>query len=145
MADTVLNQEGTTALFAGDRKVITHYNNVSDSTGATTKILDVSDYTNAAGSTAATASLNKIWYSVSVTAKVDALRVAWDADTDAVFLTLEGDGFFDYVSSPQITVIPQNGKIIFTKVEPFGRYLFDVLDDDNNSNNNAVPSLEKYS
>ena len=98
MADTVLNQEGTTALFAGDRKVITHYNNVSDSTGATTKILDVSDYTNAAGSTAATASLNKIWYSVSVTAKVDALRVAWDADTAAVFLTLEGDGFFDYSS-----------------------------------------------
>ena len=98
MADVVLNQEGTTASFAGDRKVITHYNNVSDSTGATTKILDVSDYTNAAGSTAATASLNKIWYSVSVTAKVDALRVAWDADTDAVFLTLEGDGFFDYSS-----------------------------------------------
>lgn len=47
-----------------------------------------------------------------------------------------GDGFFDYVSNPQITIIPQNGKIIFTKVEPFGRYLFDVLDDDNNPNNN---------
>ena len=98
MADTVLNQEGTTSLFAGERKVITHYNNVSDSTGATTTILDVSDYSNDAGDTAATASLNKIWYSVSVTAKVDALRVAWDADTDAVFLTLEGDGFFDYSS-----------------------------------------------
>ena len=111
MADTVLNQEGTTALFAGDRKVITHYNNVSDSTGATTKILDVSDYTNAAGSTAATASLNKIWYSVSVTAKVDALRVAWDADTDAVFLTLEGDGFFDYSS---IGGIPNNQATNYT-------------------------------
>ena len=98
MADTVLNQEGTTALYSGDRKVITHYNNVSDSSGATTKILDVSDYTNAAGSTAATASLNKIWYSVSVTAKVDALRLVWDADTDATFLTLEGDGFLDYSS-----------------------------------------------
>ena len=61
------------------------------------KILDVSDYTNAAGSTAATASLNKIWYSVSVTAKVDALRMSWDnSGTDPVFLTLEGDGFFDY-------------------------------------------------
>ncbi|MEW4923560.1 cell surface protein SprA [Algibacter sp. 2305UL17-15] len=45
-----------------------------------------------------------------------------------------GDGFFDFV--PGITVQPQNGKIIFTKVEPFGRYLFDVLDDDNNPNNN---------
>ena len=28
-----------------------------------------------------------------------------------------------------ITIIAQNGKIIFTKVEPFGSYLFDVLDD----------------
>ncbi|MDX1332572.1 MAG: cell surface protein SprA, partial [Robiginitalea sp.] len=36
-----------------------------------------------------------------------------------------GDGFFDYV--PGITVNPQNGLIIFTKVEPFGEYLFDVL------------------
>lgn len=47
-----------------------------------------------------------------------------------------GDGFFDYVTNPQITIIPQNGKIIFTKVEPFGRYLFDVLDNDNNPSNN---------
>ncbi len=38
-----------------------------------------------------------------------------------------GDGFFDFV--PGITVIPQNGKLVFTKVEPFGRYLFDVLAD----------------
>jgi cell surface protein SprA len=36
-----------------------------------------------------------------------------------------GDGFFDYV--PGITVIPQNGKIIFTKVEPFGSYLIEKL------------------
>ncbi|WP_353776835.1 cell surface protein SprA [Winogradskyella sp. 3972H.M.0a.05] len=36
-----------------------------------------------------------------------------------------GDGFFDYVEGQ--TVISQNGKIIFTKVEPFGEYLFDVL------------------
>src|SRR5690606_16527410 len=36
-----------------------------------------------------------------------------------------GDGFFDFV--PGITVIPQNGKIIFTKAEPFGKYLFDKL------------------
>ncbi len=39
-----------------------------------------------------------------------------------------GDGFFDFV--PGQTVLVQNGKIIFTKVEPFGRYLFDLLDDD---------------
>jgi cell surface protein SprA len=36
-----------------------------------------------------------------------------------------GDGFFDYV--PGITVNPQNGLIIFTKVEPFGEFLFDLL------------------
>ncbi|NNK39248.1 MAG: cell surface protein SprA, partial [Winogradskyella sp.] len=62
-----------------------------------------------------------------------------------------GDGFFDYV--PGITVITQNGKIIFTKAEPFGRYLFDVLDDDGNPNNNeneyeqdiyTNPNQEKY-
>ena len=62
-----------------------------------------------------------------------------------------GDGFFDYV--PGLTVLTQNGKIIFTKAEPFGRYLFDILDDDGNPNNNATeyeqetytnPNHEKY-
>ncbi len=58
-----------------------------------------------------------------------------------------GDGFFDYVAG--ITVLPQNGKIIFTKVEPFGKYLFDVLDDPNSPGNyeNDVyvnPNQEKY-
>ena len=38
---------------------------------------------------------------------------------------LEGDGFFDYV--PGLTVDPQNGRIIFTSVEPFGEYLFNQL------------------
>ncbi|WP_262420247.1 cell surface protein SprA [Flagellimonas meishanensis] len=36
-----------------------------------------------------------------------------------------GDGFFDYV--PGITVDPQSGRIIFTKVEPFGEFLFGQL------------------
>ncbi|MEO0507903.1 MAG: cell surface protein SprA [Bacteroidota bacterium] len=36
-----------------------------------------------------------------------------------------GDGFFDYV--PGITVDTQAGRIIFTKVEPFGSFLFDEL------------------
>ena len=36
-----------------------------------------------------------------------------------------GDGFFDFV--PGLTVIPQNGKIVFTSSEPFGTYLFDKL------------------
>lgn len=37
----------------------------------------------------------------------------------------EGDGFFDYI--PGITVDSQGGNIIFTKVEPFGEYLFETL------------------
>lgn len=36
-----------------------------------------------------------------------------------------GDGFFDFI--PGITVDPQNGRIIFTTVEPFGKHLFDKL------------------
>jgi len=95
MADVVLNQ----TLFEGDKKLITHYNNVSDSTGGTTKIVDVSALTaKPDGSTPATVTLNKIWYSVSMTAKVDAVKLMWDADTDATFLTVEGDGHLDYSS-----------------------------------------------
>ncbi|MGB7394975.1 MAG: cell surface protein SprA [Pricia sp.] len=41
-----------------------------------------------------------------------------------------GDGFFDFI--PGITVDTQNGQIIFTKVEPFGEYLFGRLEDDTN-------------
>nr|WP_179374705.1 cell surface protein SprA [Winogradskyella wichelsiae] len=48
----------------------------------------------------------------------------------------QGDGFFDYVEG--VTILSQNGKIIFTKAEPFGRYLFDVLDDDENPSNNDI-------
>ncbi len=38
---------------------------------------------------------------------------------------ISGDGFFDFV--PEITVVQQTGKIIFTKVEPFGEFLFESL------------------
>ena len=99
MADVVLNQTDDTALFQGEKKLITHYNNVSDNSGGSTKIVDVSALTaNKNGATPATVSLNKIWYSISVTAKVDSLRLLWDADTDATFLTLEGSGFLDFSS-----------------------------------------------
>ena len=47
-----------------------------------------------------------------------------------------GDGFFDFV--PGITVFQQYGKIVFTKKEPFGRYLFDKLDIDNNPADNEA-------
>ena len=33
-----------------------------------------------------------------MTAKVDAVKLMWDADTDATFLTVEGDGYLDYSS-----------------------------------------------
>lgn len=39
----------------------------------------------------------------------------------------DGDGFFDFF--PGITVDTQNGRIIFTSVEPFGEFLFDRLND----------------
>jgi cell surface protein SprA len=38
-----------------------------------------------------------------------------------------GDGFFDFI--PGLTVDQQNGRVIFTSVEPFGEYLFNKLDD----------------
>ena len=53
---------------------------------------------------------------------------------------INGDGFFDFV--PEITVIQQSGKIIFTKVEPFGEYLFESLrlnlSEDYNGDENIV-------
>ena len=36
-----------------------------------------------------------------------------------------GDGFFDFI--PGLTVDQQNGRIVFTTVEPFGKYLFEKL------------------
>ncbi|MDH7445369.1 cell surface protein SprA [Aquimarina sp. 2201CG14-23] len=43
-----------------------------------------------------------------------------------------GDGFFDYV--PGLTIDPENGRIIFTTVEPFGQHLFNKLDNDGIAN-----------
>lgn len=51
-----------------------------------------------------------------------------------------GDGFFDFI--PGLTIDPQNGRIIFTSVEPFGKYLFDKLDDPNNSSENYFQDYE---
>ncbi|MBU2907645.1 MULTISPECIES: cell surface protein SprA [Arenibacter] len=56
-----------------------------------------------------------------------------------------GDGFFDYVEG--ITINSQTGSIIFTKVEPFGEYLFNLLgggtyDVDNDQGYNA--NQKKY-
>ena len=94
MADTVLN----TTVFDGAKKLITHYNVVSDSTGGTTKIVDVSALASNNGKTCKTVRLNKVSFNVSVTAPVDAIRMLWDADTDVVFQTLNGEMEYDYSS-----------------------------------------------
>ena len=92
MADTVLN----TTVFDGSKKLITHYNVVSDGDGSTTKIVDVSTLASNNGKTCKTVRLNKVSFNVSVTAPVDAIRMQWDADTDVVFQTLAGEMEFDY-------------------------------------------------
>ena len=94
MADTVLNN----IVFQGDKKLITHYNVVSDSTGNTTKIVTVGNLTSNNGKTCKTVRLNKVHFNVSVTAPVDAIRMLWDADTDVVFQTLAGEMEYDYSS-----------------------------------------------
>ena len=92
MADTVLN----TTVFDGAKKLITHYNNVSDSSGGTTKIVDVSALASNNGKTCKTVRLNKVSFNVSVTAPADAVRLLWDATTDVAFQTLAGEMSFDY-------------------------------------------------
>ena len=96
MADTVLN----TTVFDGAKKLITHYNVVSDSSGGTTKIVDVSELTTnpATGAACSKVRLIKVNFNVSVTAPVDAIRMLWDADTDVVFQTLAGEMEYDYSS-----------------------------------------------
>ncbi len=57
-----------------------------------------------------------------------------------------GDGFFDYV--PGITIDSENGRIIFTTIEPFGQHLFNKLDNDAITNpddyNDTSVNLDRY-
>ena len=55
---------------------------------------------------------------------VDALNYTNDPENGR-----QGDGFFDFI--PGLTVDTQNGRIIFTTVEPFGKLLFDKLKNPN--------------
>jgi len=91
MADTVLN----TTVFDGDKKLITHYNVVSDGTGSTTTIVDVSGLNSNNGKTCKTVRLNKVSFNVSVTAPADAIRMVWGG-SDVVFQTLAGEMEYDY-------------------------------------------------
>ena len=95
MADTVLN----TKVFDGAKKLITHYNVVSDGSGSTTKIVTVSGLITNNGKTCKTVRLNKVSCNVSVTAPVDALRMEWDnSGTNIIFQTLNGEMEYDYSS-----------------------------------------------
>ena len=91
MADTVLN----TTVFDGSKKLITHYNVVSDGTGGTTTIVDVSALNSNNGKTCKTVRLNKVSFNVSVTAPADAIRMVWGG-SDVVFQTLAGEMEYDY-------------------------------------------------
>jgi cell surface protein SprA len=56
-----------------------------------------------------------------------------------------GDGFFDFI--PGLTVDTQNGRIIFSTVEPFGRTLFDKLGNNPDDYDNPLaynPNQAKY-
>ncbi len=56
-----------------------------------------------------------------------------------------GDGFFDFISG--ITVDQENGRIIFTKKEPFGEHLYNLMgDEDGNYGNEATynQNRQKY-
>ena len=95
MADTVLN----TTVFDGAKKLITHYNVVSDNSGSTTKIVDVSALNTNNGKSCQKVRLNKVSCNVSVTAPVDALRMEWDnSGTNVVFQMLNGEMAYDYSS-----------------------------------------------
>jgi cell surface protein SprA len=53
-----------------------------------------------------------------------------------------GDGFFDFMQG--ITVDSQNGRIIFTSVEPFGEYLFNKLDNTPNGGPENYSNPDTY-
>ena len=52
----------------------------------------------------------------------------------SAFAVPNGDGFFDYV--PGITIDPKFGRIIFPTIEPFGQFLFKILENPNSSDEN---------
>ncbi|SHI89265.1 protein involved in gliding motility SprA [Mesonia phycicola] len=53
-----------------------------------------------------------------------------------------GDGFFDFVAGQTIDV--ENGRIIFTTVEPFGEYLFNKLDNTPNGGSEDYDDESTY-
>ena len=50
----------------------------------------------------------------------------------------QGDGFFDFI--PGITIDPQFGRIIFPSVEPFGSFLFELLQTEENTEQYDLPT-----
>lgn len=79
----------------------------------------------------------------------DRLNVNGDLQTNAD--GTNGDGIFDYVNG--ITVDAENGKVIFTKVQPFGSYLDGILTGDKKNyvfseiytaQKNQIPFEQRY-
>ncbi|GLB51008.1 cell surface protein SprA [Neptunitalea chrysea] len=72
---------------------------------------------------------------------VDRLNVYGDVQTG-------GDGYFDFYNG--VTIDQTKGKIIFTKAEPFGEYLYELLgggdyyDNDDNYEATVNPNQDKY-
>ena len=72
---------------------------VSDGSGSTTKIVDVSELNTNNQKSCVKVRLNKVSFNVSVTAQVDALRMNWDnSGTNVDFLTMNGEMEYDYSS-----------------------------------------------
>ena len=95
MADVVLNQ----TIFDGDKKLITHYNNVSDNAGGTTTIVDVSALAARSDGTAvAHLGLLRVWYSCQGGDGGDsyARLDEEDSDGDIPIIGLTGAGYWDF-------------------------------------------------
>ncbi len=51
------------------------------------------------------------------------------------------DGVFDYIENPRMTIVPQNGRIIFPVLEPFGSHIHTLFDDEATASKFAFDSL----
>ena len=53
----------------------------------------------------------------------------------------QADGLFDFIDNPQITIIPERGRIIFPVLEPFGQTIRDAMNNASLANQYAFDSL----
>jgi len=92
MADTVSSVKAFQSLGTGE--YVYRYANRSDGTGESAVIkINVSDFTNAEGSTATSAKINRIEYDVS---GFDYVHAYWDHTSDVTIAVLAGQGVRDF-------------------------------------------------